>query len=120
MREIRTSGLMSGEGRRGWPKARHRALPRLYEPVDRSRSSCQDPRNDRCPRILAVAGRPGEGPFTIRSADLLRGASRTTTYVPSERLRAMWVETRVTKVAKVPRSRRRDADCANQEKVRSI
>src|SRR6266478_5122408 len=30
MREIRTSGLMSGEGKRGSPAACHRAFPRLY------------------------------------------------------------------------------------------
>jgi len=28
-------------------------------------------------RILVVAGRPGEGPFTIRFPDLRHGASRT-------------------------------------------
>jgi hypothetical protein len=39
MREIRTSGLMSGEGKRaiGNPSS-HRALPRLYNPVTRQRS----------------------------------------------------------------------------------
>jgi len=32
MREIRTSGLMSGEGKRAIGKAsKHRALPRLYK-----------------------------------------------------------------------------------------
>ena len=30
-------------------------------------------------RILVVAGRPCEGPFTIRFADLRRGATRTAT-----------------------------------------
>ena len=34
MREIRTSGLMSGEGKRAIGKAsKHRALPRLYKNV---------------------------------------------------------------------------------------
>jgi hypothetical protein len=35
---------------------------------------------DRFRRILVVAGRPGEGPFTIRFADLRRGVARTATY----------------------------------------
>jgi hypothetical protein len=73
-------------------------------------------------RILVVAGRPGEGPFTIRFADLRHGVSRTVTSALPSRLRASWMEARVTKVARVSA---RFSNCLarrrfrpNQEKVR--
>jgi hypothetical protein len=46
-------------------------------------------------RILVVAGRGGEGLFTIRFADLRRGVTRTATYALASRLRASRTEARV-------------------------
>src|SRR5262249_8092391 len=57
--------------------------------------------NGRNRRILVVAGRPGEGPFTIRFADLRHDVSRTATHALASRLTASWLEARITKGAKV-------------------
>src|SRR6516162_9355951 len=59
------------------------------------------PVNGRLRRILVVAGRPGEGPFTVRFADLRGGVTRTATYALASRLRASWIEAKVTKQARV-------------------
>jgi hypothetical protein len=63
--------------------------------------------NGRLRRNLVIAGRSGEGPFTIRFADLRyrafadRRFVEFTIYSLASRLRASWMEARVTKVARV-------------------
>src|SRR5215475_13249595 len=52
-------------------------------------------------RILVVAERPGEGPFAMRFADLRHGGLRGAGSALASRLRAGWMEARVTKVARV-------------------
>src|SRR5215831_15350834 len=52
-------------------------------------------------RILVVAERPGEGPFAMRFADLRHGGLRGAGSALASRLRAGWIEARVTKVARV-------------------
>ena len=52
-------------------------------------------------RILVVAERPGEGPFAMRFADLRHGGLRGAGSALASRLRAGWMQARVTKVARV-------------------
>ena len=52
-------------------------------------------------RIPVVAERPGEGPFPMRFADLRHGGLRGAGSALASRLRAGWMEARVTKVARV-------------------
>jgi hypothetical protein len=112
--KVQRSAVGSGSGRLGrvWPMSQ----------LGRLRRFDSSPANGRNRRILVVAGRPGEGPFTIRFADLRHVVSRTATYALASRLRASWIEARVTKVAKVSArfskflARRRLRP--NQEKVR--
>jgi hypothetical protein len=52
-------------------------------------------------RISPVAARADEGPFIIRFVDLRHGVSRTATYLLASRLRASWMEARVTRVGRV-------------------
>src|SRR6516162_2769701 len=50
---------------------------------------------------LVVAERPGEGPFAMRFADLRHGGLRGAGSALASRLRAGWMQARVTKVARV-------------------
>src|SRR5215468_7819376 len=64
-------------------------------------SSTAIKRTVRFRRILVVAERPGEGPFAMRFADLRHGGLRGAGSALASRLRAGWMEARVTKVARV-------------------
>jgi hypothetical protein len=57
--------------------------------------------NGRKRRILVVAGRPGEGPFTIRFADLRRDVTRTATQVLASRPEGKMDRGEITKQARV-------------------
>jgi len=78
----------------------------LLKRQHRSRSQRRFPEdalvaNVGCRRILVAAECPGEGPFAMRFADLRHGGSRGAGSALASRLRAGWMEARVTKVARV-------------------
>src|SRR6266446_2781282 len=85
--------------------------------------------NGRFRRNLAVAARSGDGPFTIRFADLHDRAMQTSglfdlaIYALASRLRASWMEARATKAPRVSarfsKSLARRRLRLKQEKVRS-